>query len=147
MKFVDDPRPMESIDLLMEILAKHIGMPEFAALLDRFVEYLYSNAERLDSGQILLQKLAAIQNPTIKSTHMTWAETLRQEGRQEGENQGILKGRQAILLRLLERKFGSLPEGTLARIQSSSAEELEEISYALLDATSIDEVFLTVVRE
>lgn len=53
----------------------------------------------------------------------------RQEGRQEGER--------SLILRLLSRRFGELPEATRSRIETLSIEQLEALAEALLDFGSI----------
>jgi hypothetical protein len=58
---------------------------------------------------------------------------LRQQWRLEGE---IL-----MLQRQLTRRFGPLPNGVLARIAATSAEEIDAWVDRVLDATSLDEVF------
>ena len=68
----------------------------------------------------------------------------RQEGRQEGRQLGLREGRQegrqqeacALLGRLLERRFGSLPAELKARLQGLPLESLEALSEALQDFQS-----------
>jgi Domain of unknown function (DUF4351) len=47
-----------------------------------------------------------------------------------------------VVRRLLERKFGTLSPQVLARLESLSRERLEELSDALLDAESLEELGL-----
>ena len=56
-----------------------------------------------------------------------------QKGKQEGQP--------ALLERLIERKFGSLPAETKSRLASATLKQLEAWSLNILDASSIDEVF------
>lgn len=64
----------------------------------------------------------------------------RQEGRQEGFQQGLQQGRQeegtALLLRLLERRFGPLLPELRSQIQQLSILQLENLGEALLDFSS-----------
>jgi hypothetical protein len=55
-----------------------------------------------------------------------------QEGRQEGEL--------AILRRLIEKRFGSLPPWAEQRLTSASTEQLEEWATRVLDAASLQEL-------
>jgi flagellar biosynthesis/type III secretory pathway protein FliH len=55
-----------------------------------------------------------------------------QEGRQEGEL--------AILRRLIERRFGSLPSWAEQRLAGASTEQLEELATRVLDAASLEEL-------
>jgi len=61
-----------------------------------------------------------------------WLAEGRREGRQEGE--------QAVVLRLLERKFGAIAPGFRSRIASLSPERLSELSLALLDFTDASDL-------
>lgn len=57
----------------------------------------------------------------------------REEGRQEGE--------QILVLRLLQKRFGELPEQLRLDIQILSLNQLEELGEALLDFTAIEDLF------
>jgi len=67
---------------------------------------------------------------------MTTAQDLRAEGRVEGR----VEGEANVLVRLLTRKFGPLPESTEAAIRAASLEQLDAWTDRVLDATSLDEV-------
>jgi predicted transposase YdaD len=70
----------------------------------------------------------------------------RQEGRREGLKEGLREGRQegelAVLKRLLARKFGPLPEGIEQRLKAATPAQLETWSLNILDAETLEEVFL-----
>ncbi len=59
----------------------------------------------------------------------------------KGIEKGINKGRQSDLLRLLTRRFGTLPEAAAARVASAGADDLDQWFDRLLDAASLDEIF------
>ena len=67
------------------------------------------------------------------------------EGLLKGRSEGLLKGRSegeaALLLRLLERRFGRLPAAVRDRVRGAAADDLEAWSVAVLDADSLDAVF------
>jgi predicted transposase YdaD len=69
-----------------------------------------------------------------------WLQEGELKGRQEGELKGILKGESALLIRLLERRFGTLPGWAHDRVAAADAAALEEWSLRVLDAASLDEV-------
>ena len=62
------------------------------------------------------------------------------EGIEKGLSEGIEKGQAGLLLRLMERRFGALPEAVRQRVRDASASELEAWAEAVLDAASLDEV-------
>ena len=72
-----------------------------------------------------------------------------QQGMQQGIKKGVVKGLQqgmekgerAILLRQLQRKFGSIPTHCQKRIEKAHAEELLEWADAVISAESLQEVF------
>lgn len=63
------------------------------------------------------------------------------EGEQLGEQRGELRGRKAegqlLILRLLTRRVGELPQEMLDRIETLSLEQLENLGEALLDFQAI----------
>ena len=65
----------------------------------------------------------------------------REEGHQEGRKEGLVEGEAALLIRLLERKFGALPDTARRRIAGADAETLLAWGERLLDANSLDEVW------
>ena len=61
------------------------------------------------------------------------------QGKAEGEAAGEARGRAALLLKLLQLKFGALPDAVTARVQSASIAELDAWAERVLSATSLDE--------
>lgn len=55
-----------------------------------------------------------------------------EEGRQEGEY--------SIVLRQLAHRLGSLPEATVKKVQSLSSQQLEALSYRLLDLSTLEQL-------
>lgn len=74
-----------------------------------------------------------------------WNRELREEGRLVGLKEGIKQGRQkgeaALLLRLLERKFGHLDPQTRKRVRSADAESLLDWGERVLTAERLEDVF------
>jgi len=50
------------------------------------------------------------------------------------------KGELTVLRRLLEKRFGPLPEWAEERLASRSASELEDLSLLVLDAQSLEDL-------
>ena len=63
------------------------------------------------------------------------------QGRAEGKAQGRAEGKAETLLRLLQRRFGPVPESARSRVAVGSAAEIDAWLDALLDAQSLTEVF------
>jgi predicted transposase YdaD len=70
----------------------------------------------------------------------TWKRQWLEEGEQKGRLEGRLEGEAALLLRLLERRFGALPDWVRDRIAAADTASLEEWSLRLLDAGSLEDV-------
>jgi len=71
--------------------------------------------------------------PQENRTMATLSERLLGEGMQKGE--------QALLARLLNRRFGPLDESVELRLQQATTAELERWAENILDARTLDEVF------
>jgi predicted transposase/invertase (TIGR01784 family) len=65
----------------------------------------------------------------------------RVEGRFEGRLEGRVEGEAALLLRLLERRFGPLPESARQRIAAADAETLLVWGERVLDARALEEIW------
>ena len=59
-----------------------------------------------------------------------------EQGREEGRHHGEL----AVLLRQVEKRFGSVPPQLRDRLEKMAASEVEAVALRLLDARSIDEL-------
>lgn len=73
---------------------------------------------------------------------MAFVTSFERVGIQKGMQQGIQKGEATFLQRLLTRKFGTLPDALQQRIQTATSAQLETWSLNILDATSLDDVFI-----
>ena len=81
------------------------------------------------------------QYPEEANKMSSFAERYREEGMQQGKQQGIQQGEVAVLLRLMERKFGHrLTETDRRLVESADAETLLKWSDKILSANSIEEV-------
>jgi predicted transposase YdaD len=64
-----------------------------------------------------------------------------EDGLKQGIGQGIEEGEATILLRLLDRRFGPLPEWVREKIERMDRAMLEEAGLRLLDAKTLEDVF------
>jgi hypothetical protein len=70
-----------------------------------------------------------------------WKQNWRSEGRQQGRQEGRQEGEAALLLRLLQRRFGDVPQWVTARIEVADSATLEEWGLRILDAKTLSELF------
>jgi hypothetical protein len=71
----------------------------------------------------------------------SWNQQLREEGRQRGRQEGRQEGEARLLLRLLEKRFGSVDQDTRDRIAAADADLLLEWSDRFPGAGSLAEIF------
>lgn len=62
------------------------------------------------------------------------------EGVEQGVQQGVQQGELRILRRMIEKRFGKLPEWAEERLASRTAIELEELGIRTLDAPSLEDL-------
>jgi Domain of unknown function (DUF4351) len=63
-----------------------------------------------------------------------------QQTKAEDQFQGVIQGEQTIVLRLLNRKFGDLPDSIYEQLMALDSELLGGLTEALLDFSSIDDL-------
>jgi flagellar biosynthesis/type III secretory pathway protein FliH len=81
--------------------------------------------------------------PMLEETLIEWQEQVREQGREEGMERGQLAGMRRMLLRLLERRFGQLPQKVRQSVEAlASVEEIERLEDRALEARSIFEIGL-----
>jgi len=83
----------------------------------------------------------------VRAVQMTWSQRIKAEGfklgRQEGRKEGREHGMRQILLHLLERRFGPLPENVRETIEAIvSPRRLTRLSEQVLVASSLEELGL-----
>ncbi len=66
-------------------------------------------------------------------------EQLKQQA-EKAEQRGQQKGEATLLLRLLERRFGALPDLARVRVLAADTDTLEEWGLRVLEAATLDEV-------
>lgn len=66
----------------------------------------------------------------------------REKGRQEGREEGRGLGQKQLVLRLLDRRFGPLPQAARDAVEQASIERIAELAEQLLTAQSLEELGL-----
>ena len=76
------------------------------------------------------------------STHIEqWEVDILARGRREGIEKGIEKGETALLAKMLELKYGSLPDGVRDKLAQADAAAIEQWAAKLLAAQTLAEIF------
>jgi hypothetical protein len=143
----NSPDPEQVVVLTNAVIAWLARHPGYGELKSAFIDFLAAMMDPLSPGMRVPEDLLEVRN-MLASRAENWKQQWlqegelkgRQEGELKGELRGILKGESALLIRLLERRFGSLPDWAQDRIAAADAPALEEWSLRVLDAASLDEV-------
>ncbi len=86
------------------------------------------------------ERLAAETDGEVETMKTTWAGKIMAEGRVKGQAEGMKR----VVLRLIERRFGPLPEPARQRLMNlEDPEALDRLSDQVLDARSLAELGLS----
>lgn len=88
----------------------------------------------------LFQRLLAILGEEAREELLMAARQLMEEGRKEGLKEGIKRGQQQTLRRLLQARFGALPDAALARLFAADSPELDLWTDRILTAPTLVDV-------
>ncbi len=141
----DPPRMAQAVDAVVDWLARHPGFPAvraaFNELLGALMAPLEPGVSVPDDLQEKRNMLATRAERWIEQWKQEGLEAGRQEGLQVGRQEGLQAGEAALLLRLLERRFGALPGWATDRVRLADTETLEQWGLRIFDAGSLDDVF------
>ncbi|MER1969125.1 DUF4351 domain-containing protein [Castellaniella sp. GW247-6E4] len=126
------------VDLMRRLAGYGYARGDIDALA-RLVDWMIALPEVLEPDY--MRALEALEQEHAM-TYITTPERvyLRRE-RAEGRVEGRVEGQAELLLRLLARRFGAIPDTATGRVRAATAEQLETWSLNILDATTLDEVF------
>lgn len=68
-----------------------------------------------------------------------WYQEILTEGEQRGREQGLQQGARRQLMRVLQLRFGEIPQALQARLEGESLEQLESLMDAAIAVSSLDE--------
>ncbi len=137
--------PQEQMEALENITVALIDAPE---LLLPIMLYMLTTFQNLNETQVrqVIRRINPLEEATMISQFAQeilakgkpeWATMVRQEGRQEGWQEGET----TILMRQLQRRFGTLPDWVHKKITTAQPDALAEWSLRILDAQSLETVF------
>lgn len=161
----DDDLKKESLLGLMEMLLKYAFARDTVSLI-RKIRDLLQQADKMQEVELLresaqyvfqtskddlskhevLNEFKKHLSPSTQENIMTLAEAFVEEGRQEGMQKGMQKERQkfrSLLLKQLEKRFpNKITSNHLQLLEEADSESLSLWGEKLIDATSIEEVFM-----
>ena len=139
----NSPDPEQLVVLADAVLAWFRHHPGFDGLRTIFAAFLGAIVAPLAPGARVPEELLEVRNmlaTRAETWKQQWMNEGEQKGRLEGEQKGRQKGEAALLLRLLERRFGVLPDWARDRITAADTLSLEEWGLRVLDAGSLEDV-------
>ncbi len=114
-----------------EVLALSNNDPRRGNILQLLVNWKI-NLER--TGNPMQEEVALM--ATLSQAYQEW----EQQTLERGLKQGIERGERSLLLRLLTRKLGTLPDATRTRVDALPGEQVERLADALLDLATLEEL-------
>jgi hypothetical protein len=124
MKIAKRDRPKVKVECLRLLVTLKLD-PAKTRLISKFVDtYLRLNDGEEKTFQTELDKISTTQKEAIMQVTTSWEE----------------KGQRSLILRQLNRRVGSLPDGIRAQVQALALNQLEALSEALLDFNSLNDL-------
>jgi hypothetical protein len=127
-------------DAVLAWLARH---PGYEAARRLFAEMLGARMAPLGPDIRVPQDLREVRDMLAARVEQ-WIQEWRQEGLEKGLEKGRQEGRQegeaALLLRQLERRFGTLPDWAADRVRAADIAALEDWGLRILDGGSLGDV-------
>lgn len=131
-----EPSQIEGIvDEVIEWFRRHNGFDSLRPLFATLAARVIWTVEGKTLGKRVIEDLLEVK-AMLANRPAQW----RQQWTAEGERTGERKGEANALLRLLEHRFGPVPETAKQRIDTAGLEELQAWTVRVLDAASIDDV-------
>ena len=115
--------------------------PARIELISGFVDtYLNLDVQEEQTFQSHLGPINLEEQEQIMQLTTSWERRGIAKGRQEGRQEGLLEGRVSTILRLLNRKFGSLDSAISDKISALNSEQLDSLTEELLDFQSFEDL-------
>jgi hypothetical protein len=111
-------------------------------LFDRFISFLFARTDPIDRPHFI-RKIHRVRNPALRTSAMTLAQQLRQEGFATGKQEGRLEerthSRRQSVLEALDLRFGPVPEGLRDSLNAiADPEKLRALLRAAIVSDSLE---------
>jgi predicted transposase/invertase (TIGR01784 family) len=125
---------------LFQLLAELTHQDSSLSMIRTLLRYICVVDNDTDLTEYIKQ-VEATQQPKLQEEAMTIAEQLITKGRQEGRQEGVQQAEAKTLLKILNKRFGSVPKSILETISTASSSQLEAWIDDSLDAECVEQVF------
>jgi hypothetical protein len=107
-------------------------------LFDRFIPYVFDRTDPIDRPRVF-RKIHGVRNQAHRTSAMTLAQHLRQEGIQEGRMEERTHSRRQSVLEALDLRFGPIPDGLRDSIEAiADPEKLRALHRAAIVSDSLE---------
>lgn len=133
-------RPRVKLECLRLLATLRLN-PARMQLISGFVDtYLKLSREEERTFQAGVQATAKKERKKVMEIVTSWMKQGIQQGLQQGRQEGRQEGEFAVLLRLLNRRFGKVGVRLQSRIRKLPIDRLEAMAEALLDFKTVDDL-------
>jgi hypothetical protein len=139
LRWVFSNHPVERLRDLLALIDQIDDRETAVEVLESLLRYDVQGTGVVDEPEVreLLQQTSTGE-PAMQTFIDRYIEQGREQGIQQGIDLGRKQGEEAVLLRLIERRFGRPSDAVRSRIQAADAETLLDWSERILTADSID---------
>jgi predicted transposase YdaD len=147
---LENSRGPQDVERVVAALMEWLSTDEHRALRRAFVRWLQEVLLRSRMPDLDVPKVKELEEVQAMLAHrvVEWTEQWKQEGHQQGFQEGHLKGRQEgrqegesrVVRKLLQSRFGALPEWVEHRLAAAGTEDLERWAERVLTAESLEQV-------
>ncbi len=132
MKMSVKDRPKVKLECL-QLLARLKLDPARSRLIGGFIDsYLRLSAQEMRQYEREFAQLAPAERESTMTLVSSWE--------LEGIEKGLHQGKEALIVRLLQRRFGAISEEMQSRLGQLSSEKLDDLGEALLDFSSLSDL-------
>jgi hypothetical protein len=136
--------PENLAGLVDEVIGWFRGHPGYEDLKALFTELVRQAIEGVGSSVAIpdeLMEMRAMLATQGQEWVRQWKAEGRAEGKAEGKAEGRAEGKAEMLLRLLRRRFETLPAALEERVRTAEAVQLDDWSDRFVDAKVLSDVF------
>jgi hypothetical protein len=103
-------------------------------------QQIWYEIETIEQGE-KMQYISSVERIGIEKGIAQGLEQGLEQGIEQGIEQGRLQGEAKILKKLLERRFGALPNWTTDKLSAAAEQDLETWAEAVLTAANLEAIF------
>lgn len=132
MKMAAGDRPKVKLECLRLLTTLRLNPAKSEVIAGFISSYLKLNAAENKQYERELEQLTSEGKDTTMTMWSEWG--------QEGMRQGLHQGKQELVSRQIQRRFGSVPAEVTERLDTLPSEQLDELGEALFDFSSLSDL-------